>query len=129
LNPSTCGTGKHVVEAYLKKQIETLLDQLDKKQAERMENEDDFKYKLPLLRLKIEYSGEHSVIGIAKFGEQFKDKIANRYNFLHFWKRSPQAVEAKAKRAGVATDKVEKEYVYAYNHEEGPNMTLFNVLE
>jgi len=87
-----------VVEAYLKRQIETLLDQLEKQQAERMEKEVNFKYKVPLLRLKIEYSGNHSVINIARFGEHFKHRIANRLNFLHFWRRSPEAVLAKQKR-------------------------------
>ena len=52
---------------------------------------------LPLVRLKIDYSGGFSPININRFSEQFKDKIANYKTFLHFYepKRSRQAVPDK----------------------------------
>lgn len=67
---------------------------------------------------------------MARFGEQFKDKIANRHNFLHFWRRSPEAVKAKEKRMGIAQSKESKDYVFAYVHEaEGQNIDLFNMVD
>jgi len=120
-----------VVEAYLKKQVESLLEQVELEQAERMERENNFKYKVPLVRLKIEYREPHSVINIARFGEQFKHRLANRNNFLHFWRRSPESVQAQQKRQGIET-KAEKDYLFVYNHEEpsaGQSVSLFNTLD
>lgn len=119
-----------MVEAYLKRQVETLLDQVEKQQAERMEKEESFKYKVPLLRLKIEYSGNHSVINMARFGELFKHRIANRLNFLHFWRRSPESLLAKQKREGVNVSEADKNYIFAYNHDEQDNaISFFSTLE
>ena len=52
---------------------------------------------LPLVRLKIDYSGGYSPININRFSEQFIDKIANYKTFLHFHepKRSREAVPDK----------------------------------
>lgn len=96
-----------------------------------MESEENFKYKVPLLRLKIEYSGNHSVINISRFGEKFKDRIANRFTFLHFWRRSPEAVKAKERRERNETNQADKDYVFAYNHEDNSTgfANLLNTLD
>ena len=41
---------------------------------------------LPLVRLKIDFSGGFSPVNIKRFSEQFKDKIANYETFLFFHK-------------------------------------------
>ena len=130
LSNATCPPVPKLVEAYLKKQIDTLLEQHEREQAARMEREENFKYKVPLIRLKIEYSGTHSVINMARFGEQFKDRIANRYNFLHFWRRSPEAMRAKEKRNGAP--QADKDYVFVSNYEDERAVThgnFFNTLD
>ena len=78
LTSANCPKGTKLVEAFLKRQIEELINQHESAQAERMEKELNFKYRLPLLRLKIEYSGHHNVINIVRFSDQFKGRIANR---------------------------------------------------
>ena len=128
LNNATCAPSNKLVEAFLKKQVETLLSQHESEQAERMEKEPNFKYRLPLLRLKIEYSGNHTVINIVRFSEQFKGRIANRQNFLHFWRRSEESLRRKEKRKPD-----QKDHVYVYNHEESESVreavNMFNELD
>ncbi|KAJ3625365.1 hypothetical protein Zmor_004289 [Zophobas morio] len=42
---------------------------------------------LPLIRLKVEYSGGYTPFNIARFGQHFNDKVANPNDILLFYKR------------------------------------------
>ena len=72
------------VEKYLEGEIEETLKEFEK-------NHEGEK-KLPLVRLKIEYSG-FDIIRIQRLEAKFKGRIANEGEILKFWKKKPEVDE------------------------------------
>lgn len=79
-----------LLEAYLKNEINKMLDSHDNQVAQTMtkemfENMDRYPTK-PLVRIKIDYSGGYSTLNVARFGTEFEGRIANPSDFIKFFK-------------------------------------------
>ena len=80
----------HLLEEYLKKEIREMLDSHEKQQGqhltrEMLDNLADYPMK-PLVRIKIEYSGGYETLNPIRFGDQFKDVLANPKDCIKFYK-------------------------------------------
>lgn len=81
---------KLMLEAYIKQQVQQLLDEYDRTFAADMtmdDMNDPKSYRaMPLVRIKVDYSGGYQTLNLKRFGEEFRGKIANPDSFLKFYK-------------------------------------------
>ena len=81
---------KLMLEAYIKQQVQQLLDEYDRTFAADMtmdDMNDPKSYRaMPLVRIKVDYSGGYQTLNLKRFGEEFRGKIANPDSFLKFFK-------------------------------------------
>lgn len=68
--------------SYLTERVEQLIDR-----AEGAHSGHPDQPKLPLIRIKVEYSGGYNIVNPHRFGQQFVDRVANCKDILLFYRR------------------------------------------
>lgn len=95
---------KHLQENFIKGEVQKLLDDYDKQLALKMTSEmftdmnADY-IKLPLVRIRIDYSGGYEALSLTKFGKEFDGLLANPRNFLSFYKLRTRQEMLRKKQA------------------------------
>lgn len=56
--------------------------------------------KLPLVRIRIDYSGGYEALSLTKFDKEFTGQLANPRNFLSFYKLRTKQEMLRKKKAG-----------------------------
>jgi len=86
------------IAAYLERRVNTMIDRAARKHRERhapKEIDMTDRLNLPLIRLRVDYSGGFSTINPQRFGQKFVGKVANPHDVLLFHK-------SQKKRNGVS---------------------------
>ncbi|RCK65315.1 Double-strand break repair protein MRE11 [Candida viswanathii] len=82
------------VIAYLTEEAEKAIDEANQvykeKNREFFEGDEDPKLPLPLVRLRVEYSGGFEIENVTRFSNRFVGKVANVNDVVQFYKRKTQ---------------------------------------
>jgi len=85
------------VFSYLTEKVEQLIDQAEINHTGHKDQP-----KLPLIRIRVEYSGEYEIVNAHRFGQQFVDRVANPKDILLFYRK--KVYDGKVKANATAPD-------------------------
>ncbi|CAG8708649.1 13853_t:CDS:10, partial [Acaulospora morrowiae] len=84
------------MSSLLVSKVEELIEEAKENWLEINEETDVSKFPLPLVKLKVDYSGEFKIFNNRQFGQNFVNQVANNQEILFFHKKNP--VKQKAKK-------------------------------
>ncbi|XP_071806352.1 double-strand break repair protein MRE11-like isoform X2 [Asterias amurensis] len=91
MNPNHASATEHV-EAFCAEKVEALISQAEDEMSGHPKQP-----KLPLIRLRVDYSGGFETFNINRFGQKFVNRLANTKDIVLFHKRKLQAGKRERK--------------------------------
>jgi double-strand break repair protein MRE11 len=101
------------IAAYLERRVNTMIDRAAHKHRERhapKEIDMTDRLNLPLIRLRVDYSGGFSTINPQRFGQKFVGKVANPHDVLLFHKSQKKRTGTSNEIDDEMADDVDAEY-------------------
>ncbi|EGD77873.1 hypothetical protein PTSG_09507 [Salpingoeca rosetta] len=97
------GATERDVGEFLAAEVETLLRALDSEHRARYRDDAEARkqMRLPLLRLRVEYTG-FPTLGAQRFGQRFAGKVANPKDILLFYRKRTSKPKSKAQQDAAA---------------------------
>eukprot|EP00039_Didymoeca_costata_P004820 m.76395 g.76395 ORF g.76395 m.76395 type:complete len:633 (+) comp12554_c0_seq1:227-2125(+) len=96
-------TKPQTVETFLKQKVQEMIDDANRDYEERKKDEPELQKMLPLIRLKVEYTGFDLPNVQRLIGQKFVNKVANPKEILNFYKRRVAHKPSENKKADVDT--------------------------